>query len=214
LVAIEVLRAVERITGKKTCDLFDYICGVSTGSILAFLLGAHKKSLDEAELLYKDLSKEIFSQNSFFGNAALLWSHSYYHTPTFERILKKHCGEVPLISLARDPQLPRVRFYFATDSAFELKIPTLIQPLSIYILSGISNFDGGQSRESFPVCIPYIYPSTNYACKIYWWMQISYVGSSTSVCCGSNLFRGIQIRKLPSSSKGHNDNLAIKYMKF
>lgn len=100
--ALEVLRALERITGKRTYELFDYICGVSTGSILAFLLGrttmkseiceilqklcyficefnqillpgAHKKTLEEAEVLYKDLSREIFSQNSFLGSAALLW---------------------------------------------------------------------------------------------------------------------------------------------
>lgn len=108
LVAVEVLRAIERITNKKTHELFDYICGVSTGSIIAFLLGAHKHPLDVAEAMYKDLSREIFSQNSFWGNATLVWSHAYYHTPTFEKILKKHCGEVPLISLARDPSLPRV----------------------------------------------------------------------------------------------------------
>jgi hypothetical protein len=80
--------------------------------MLQFLLngiGAHGRTLDEAELLYKELSKEIFSQNSFFGNAALLWSHAYYHTSTFEKILQKHCGEVPLIYLARNPLLPRVR---------------------------------------------------------------------------------------------------------
>ncbi|CAL8102945.1 unnamed protein product [Orchesella dallaii] len=108
LVSLEVLRVIERITQRRTHELFDYICGVSTGSILAFLLGAHRHSLDDAEAMYKDLSREIFSQNSFWGNATLVWSHAYYHTPTFERILKKHCGEVPLISLARDPELPRV----------------------------------------------------------------------------------------------------------
>jgi len=77
-----------------------------------FIIGARKLPLDQCEALYKDLSREIFAQNSFFGNAALVWSHAYYHTPTFERILKQHCGESPLISLARDPLLPRVSFSY------------------------------------------------------------------------------------------------------
>lgn len=39
LAAVEVLRALERLTNQKVHEMFDYICGVSTGAILAFLLG-------------------------------------------------------------------------------------------------------------------------------------------------------------------------------
>lgn len=39
LVILEVLRHLEKITGKKIHESFDLISGVSTGAILATLLG-------------------------------------------------------------------------------------------------------------------------------------------------------------------------------
>lgn len=108
LVAIEVLRMIEKQTGQKIHELFDYICGVSTGSILAFLIGANRRTLSECEALYKQLSQEIFNQNSLIGAGNLFWSHSYYNTAAWEKILKRHIGEGPLMNLARDPDLPRV----------------------------------------------------------------------------------------------------------
>jgi calcium-independent phospholipase A2-gamma len=108
LVAIEVLRQIENVTKKRIHELFDFICGVSTGSIIAFLLGAHHRTLDECEALYREFSREVFSQNSFVGAGSLMWSHAYYHTPTWEKILQKHLGKASLLSLARDPTSPRV----------------------------------------------------------------------------------------------------------
>ena len=108
LVAIEVLRMIEKQTGQKIHELFDYICGVSTGSILAFLIGAHRRTLNEFEGLYKQLSRDIFNQNSLIGAGSLFWSHSYYNTANWDKILKKHIGDSNLMELARDPDLPRV----------------------------------------------------------------------------------------------------------
>lgn len=74
-----------------------------------YLLGAYQRSLDECESLYKTLSQEVFSQNSIIGAGGLMWSHAYYNTQTWERILKSHLGEdISLISLAKNPNLPRV----------------------------------------------------------------------------------------------------------
>lgn len=108
VLVIEMLKKLERLTGKKTYEMFDYICGVSTGAILAAVLGGHKrKSLYEISELYKELSAKVFTQSAIKGTSNLVWSHGYYDTALWEKLLKEHLGEKILIKTARDSTSPK-----------------------------------------------------------------------------------------------------------
>lgn len=66
IIAIEMLRHLERQTGRRVTELFDYIVGVSTGAIIAAVLGSGA-SLDAARHMYYTLSREMFGNTSLLG---------------------------------------------------------------------------------------------------------------------------------------------------
>uniref|UniRef100_A0A8C8A4J3 PNPLA domain-containing protein n=1 Tax=Oryzias sinensis TaxID=183150 RepID=A0A8C8A4J3_9TELE len=108
VIPLEVLKMLEDKTGKKIHQLFDYICGVSTGAILAFMLGLARFSLEECADMYREISTKVFQQNRLVGTVKMGWSHSYYNTETWENILKKELGNRVLINTSRDQQSPKV----------------------------------------------------------------------------------------------------------
>lgn len=109
---MQVLKLLEAETGKKIHQLFDYICGVSTGArvphnnsliitscapdgvfpvsgaVLAFMLGLAHFSLEECANMYRRFGSEVFRQNPLVGTMKMGWSHSYYDTQTWEAILQ------------------------------------------------------------------------------------------------------------------------------
>lgn len=88
LISIEILKIIEELCNEKIHKLFDVICGVSTGAILAMLIGIQRLPLEECEQIYKRLSVEIFERNSLLGTGKLFWNHAFYDTAKLEDILK------------------------------------------------------------------------------------------------------------------------------
>ncbi|XP_061817427.1 calcium-independent phospholipase A2-gamma isoform X2 [Nerophis lumbriciformis] len=108
LLALQTLLKLQNLTGKRIHQLFDYICGVSTGAILAFMLGIFQIPLEECEQMYRKLGSDVFKQNVIVGAVKMGWSHAFYDSEIWERILKEHMGDGRLIESARDPNCPKV----------------------------------------------------------------------------------------------------------
>ncbi|XP_030277837.1 calcium-independent phospholipase A2-gamma-like [Sparus aurata] len=108
VVPLQVLKLLEAETGKKIYQLFDYICGVSTGAVLAFMLGLAHFSLEECADMYRRFGSEVFRQNPLVGTVKMGWSHSYYDTEIWEKILQEKLGNRLLIQTARDELSPKV----------------------------------------------------------------------------------------------------------
>lgn len=89
MMALEVLEAIERTTGRKIYELFDYISGVSTGGIIAILLAAKKLSIEQTREKYMDISSEVFSGNKWGKGYGLVMNLSMYNTQKWTAILKK-----------------------------------------------------------------------------------------------------------------------------
>ncbi|XP_054480520.1 calcium-independent phospholipase A2-gamma [Anoplopoma fimbria] len=108
LLALQTLQKLENMTGKRIHQLFDYICGVSTGAILAFMLGIFQIPLEECEEMYRKLGSDVFKQNVIVGTVKMGWSHGFYNSEIWENILKERLGEGRMIESARDPHCPKV----------------------------------------------------------------------------------------------------------
>ncbi|XP_015789793.1 calcium-independent phospholipase A2-gamma [Tetranychus urticae] len=122
IVMIEILRQLEKVTGKPIHQLFDLICGVSTGAILAMLLGALQTNIDECIRLYQKCSEQMFQKDTLRGAGRLLWTHAYYDTAVWEKILRSVYPEKALIETTQKENMPKI----VTVSAL-INTPT-IQP--------------------------------------------------------------------------------------
>ncbi|KAJ9566706.1 hypothetical protein OSB04_002672 [Centaurea solstitialis] len=62
LATVQILKEIEKGTGKQIHEMFDLICGTSTGGMLAVALGIKLLSLDKCEDMYKNLGKLVFAE--------------------------------------------------------------------------------------------------------------------------------------------------------
>lgn len=57
LATVQMLKQIEQGTGKRIHEMFDLICGTSTGGMLAMALGIKQMSLDQCEEIYTKLGE-------------------------------------------------------------------------------------------------------------------------------------------------------------
>ncbi|MEE6480868.1 hypothetical protein FKM82_012689 [Ascaphus truei] len=134
IVALQTLRKLEELTGKPVHHLFDYICGVSTGAILAFMLGLFQIPLDECEKMYRKLGNDVFKQNVIVGTVKMGWSHAFYDSEMWEKMLKERMGSDILIETARNPLCPKVA-----------AVSTIVNrgtPLKAFVFRNYNHFPG------------------------------------------------------------------------
>ncbi|XP_068595463.1 calcium-independent phospholipase A2-gamma-like [Brachionichthys hirsutus] len=108
LLALQTLHKLEALTGKPIYKLFDYICGVSTGAILGFMLGVFQIPLNECADLYRKLGSDVFKQNVIVGTVKMGWSHAFYDSESWESILREKMGSQLLVETSRNPECPKV----------------------------------------------------------------------------------------------------------
>lgn len=147
LVVIEILRQIEQLYGKPIHQIFDLICGVSTGAIISMLLGALRISIDEVEHHYRQVSSYLFNTDIVRGTGRLLWSHAYYDTAVFEKILREIYGEAVLIDTRKHADCPHLVAISAIVNLPTLQ-PFLFRNYELHPSSKpLSHFQGSPSNK-------------------------------------------------------------------
>ncbi|RWR85093.1 phospholipase A I isoform X1 [Cinnamomum micranthum f. kanehirae] len=111
MTTVQMLKQIEQGTGKRIHELFDLICGTSTGGMLAVALGIKHMTLDQCEEIYKKLGKLVFAETVPKDEAAT-WREkldqlyksssqsfrvvvhgSKHNADQFERLLQEMCAD-------------------------------------------------------------------------------------------------------------------------
>lgn len=105
IVVIELMKRLEEMTGKRFFELFDFICGVSTGSIFVCGLVAKNRTLMEGKALYKEVARRVFHMPSTFdlfaSTSRLITTHAYYDVDLWEKLLQQYMTDTRIIDTAK-----------------------------------------------------------------------------------------------------------------
>ncbi|KAL4563085.1 hypothetical protein LXL04_027116 [Taraxacum kok-saghyz] len=112
LATVQILKEIEKGTGKQIHEMFDLICGTSTGGMLAVAIGIKLMTLEQCEDIYKNLGKLVFAEPVPKDNEAATWREkldqlyksssqsfrvvvhgSKHSADQFERLLKEICAD-------------------------------------------------------------------------------------------------------------------------
>lgn len=111
LATVQMLKQIEQGTGKRIHEMFDLICGTSTGGMLAMALGIKQMNMDQCEEIYTKLGKLVFAEpvpkdesatwkeklDQLFKSSSqsfrVVVHGSKHSADQFERLLKEMCAD-------------------------------------------------------------------------------------------------------------------------
>ncbi|KAL1130033.1 hypothetical protein AAG570_012976 [Ranatra chinensis] len=109
IAVIRMLEQLEKLTGRKVYELFDYVCGVSTGAIITCcMVPPLAMSMESLCQLYRNFSTRVFQQSMIWGTSKLVWSHAYYDTLRWEKVLTETVGSTRLLETTRYLNAPKI----------------------------------------------------------------------------------------------------------
>ena len=140
--AVTALRClVEQVEGNpEVCDAFDFICGTSTGGIIAFLTGLRQESSAKAMERYNELIQQIFVKSAL-SKPLMLFTTASYDESHFMGILCDILKDDIMLDSRSDPSVPYV---FAVSSKMS-STPTHVALFRNY------NYASGELADPFAI---------------------------------------------------------------
>lgn len=109
VLTLRLLQQVLKDTGKEPQELFDFICGTSTGGIIAALLVAKNEPLVKAVAMYDELVTKVFAKTAWLQNINnLIRKQSQYSEQEFEKILEEALKSQRMIDIAGNENAPKL----------------------------------------------------------------------------------------------------------
>lgn len=101
-------RLQEECGGVPIPDMFDYVTGVSTGSILAAMAMIYDVPIDECENFYRVMSVDIFRKDILTRASKLIMDQTLYDSQFYSDLLKNEYGPLELSETSRDAEIPKI----------------------------------------------------------------------------------------------------------
>eukprot|EP00611_Tribonema_gayanum_P010203 TRINITY_DN20132_c0_g1_i2.p1 TRINITY_DN20132_c0_g1~~TRINITY_DN20132_c0_g1_i2.p1 ORF type:complete len:528 (+),score=165.55 TRINITY_DN20132_c0_g1_i2:208-1791(+) len=109
VLTVALLKQVMAGVGKEPHEVFDLICGTSTGGILATLFASLKIDLESTSKAYDELIMKIFNKIPWLSNFMLVKDQALYSEGPWELILKDFLGDTKrMIDIEEDPFAPKL----------------------------------------------------------------------------------------------------------
>lgn len=126
MLALQMLKTIERLTAAPLRDSFDLIAGTSTGGVIAVAAGLLAMSLPDVEKLYLQFASEIFrgdpgkstGSGIYHAGKVLFLNKGVYNSRALQRLYEKYCGGGRLFEHAGGGGTPRV-FVLSTQMRSE-----------------------------------------------------------------------------------------------